>query len=165
MRARPPATAAHRPAGLRWCGCVPVRPRERRAVRRCAPPPPAPARERAPRRACRCARCGRRSWLTFAEKAVADSPHGEEVTRRGRIPLEALAQAQDEVIHRAGRGKYVVSPDTLEQILARDDLTRVLGQHLEDHRFLLGELLRLAVPGAGAERPEVDLVATEAQHC
>src|ERR1700740_301926 len=127
MRARPPATAAHRPAGRRRCGCVPAQPRERRAGRRCAPPPPAPARERAPRRACRCAPGGGRSWFAFGEKAVADSPHGEEVPGNGRIPLEALAQAQDEVIDRAGRGKYVVPPDTLEQILARDDLPGVLG--------------------------------------
>src|SRR5205814_471958 len=43
-------------------------------------------------------------------------------------------------------------------------LAALLGEHPEDHRLLLGELLRLAVPGAGAERAEVDFVVAEAQH-
>src|SRR5207249_8489945 len=77
---------------------------------------------------------------------------------------EALAQPEDEVVHGTGRGEHVVAPDALEQIFARDDLAGVLGEHLEDHRLLLGELLRLAVPGAGAERAEVDFVVAEAQH-
>src|SRR5256885_14223788 len=84
--------------------------------------------------------------------------------RAGGILLEALAQPQDEVVHGTGRGEHVVAPDALEQIFARDDLAGVLGEHLEDHRLLLGELLRLAVPGAGAERAEVDFVVAEAQH-
>ena len=82
----------------------------------------------------------------------------------GGIALEALAESQDEIVDRAGRGKHVVAPHPLEQVLARDDLAGVLGQHLEDHRLLLGELLRLAVPGTGAEGAEIDLVAAEAQH-
>jgi len=61
-------------------------------------------------------------------------------------------------------GEYVVAPDALEQILTRDDLPRLLREHLEDHGFLLGELLRLAVPGARAESAEVDFVAAKTQH-
>src|SRR4029077_5553589 len=111
----------------------------------------APATARAPRRACRCAAPDARSRLALGEEAVPDAPHGEEVARTGGVFLEALAQPQDEVVHGTGRGEHVVAPDALEQILARDDLAGVLGEHLEDHRLLLGKLLRLAVPGAGAE--------------
>src|SRR6202023_1751402 len=124
----------------------------------------APATARAPRRVCRCAALAARSRLALGEEAVPDAPDGEEVARPGGIFLEALAQPQDEVVHGAGRGEHVIAPDALEQILARDDLTGVLGEHLEDHRLLLGEFLRLAVPGAGAESAEVDFVAAEAQY-
>ena len=125
--------------------------------------PRLPQRERRGARA-DAQRGGRAHGSPSVEEAVADAPHGEEMPRVGRILLEALAQAQDEVVDRAGGGKHVVAPDPLEQVLARDDLAGVLGEHLEDHRFLLGELLRLAVPGARAEGAEVHFVAAEAQH-
>jgi len=40
----------------------------------------------------------------------------------------------------------------------------VLGEHLEDHGLLLGELLGLAIPAAGPEGAEVDLIAAEGEH-
>src|SRR5438045_7070366 len=103
-----------------------------------------------------------RSRLALREEAVADPPDGEEVARVGRILLETLAEPQDEVVDRAGRGKDVIAPHPLEQVLARNDLAGVLGEHLEDHRLLLGELLRVAVPGAGVEGAEIHLVAPKA---
>src|SRR5207249_4702927 len=86
----------------------------------------APARARAARRACRCAMAAARSRLALREEAVADPPDGEEVARVGRILLETLAEPQDEVVDRAGRGKDVIAPHPLEQVLARDDLAGVL---------------------------------------
>src|SRR6516162_11521162 len=115
-------------------------------------------------RACRHAMPPRRSRAALTEKAVTHAPHGEEVLRVRRIPLETLAQTQDEVVHGTGGGKHVVAPDALQQVLARDDLTGMLGEHLEDHRFLLGELLSLTVPGTGAKGAEIHLVAAETQH-
>src|SRR5262249_46933740 len=106
----------------------------------------------------------RRSRATLAEKAVPHSPYGEEVLRVRRILLEALAQAQDEVVHGTGGGKHVVAPDALEQVLARDDLTGVLGQYFEDHGLLLRELLRFAIPGTGAKGTKIHFVAAKAQH-
>src|SRR5947208_15809380 len=72
-----------------------------------------------------------RSRLALREEAVADPPDGEEVARVGRILLEALAEPQDEVVDRAGRGKDVIAPHPLEQVLARDDLAGVLREHLQ----------------------------------
>jgi hypothetical protein len=40
----------------------------------------------------------------------------------------------------------------------------MLRQHYQDHGFLFSELLRNAVPGAGAERPEINFVAGKLQH-
>src|SRR5579862_3446781 len=112
---------------------------------------------------CRCAAAAR-SWLTIRHEAIADAPHREEMAGTGAITLEAFAQPEDEVVDRARRREDVVSPDPLEQVLARDDLAGVLGEHLEDHRLLLGERLGLAIPPVRAKGAEVDFVAAEAQY-
>src|SRR5438552_1036839 len=71
------------------------------------------------RRACRCGVRRARSLLYLADEPVSDTPHGEEMARVGRITLETLAQPQNEIVHRARRGKHVVTPHALEQILER----------------------------------------------
>src|SRR5262249_52481749 len=134
----------------------PTQPAARRAASRSRPPRDGPATAPAPIPGCRCAAA---SWLALQHESIADTPDRQEVLRVRRVALEALAQSQDEVVHRPGRGKHIVTPDPLEQILARDDLARMLREHLQDHGFLFRQLLSDPVPRASAKGSEVDFVS------
>src|SRR5215216_7592072 len=85
------------------------------------------------------------------------------MTRRCGVALEALAQLQDEIVDRARGGEDVISPHPLEQILARDDLTRAFGEHLENHGFFFAQLLSCAIPRARAKRAEIHFIAPKTQ--
>ena len=94
--------------------------------------------------------------------APADTTHRILVVEDDPYLAAGLVEnlrAEGYTVDQAGDGRVA-----LEQILARDDLAGPLGQHLEDHRLLLGEFLGEAVPRTAAEGTEVDLVLAEAQH-
>src|SRR5690606_29586148 len=99
--------------------------------------------------------------LLLGREAVADASNRMEVQRRLGIALEALAQPHDEVVERARRRVHLVPPDAVEYLLARDDRPGMLGEHLEDHRLLVGQRVLAAVPRACVIRLEVDAVAAE----
>src|SRR5690606_32497286 len=80
--------------------------------------------------------------LPLGREAITDAAHGVEVRRFLRIALEALAQAHDEVVDRARRREYLVAPDAVEDLLARDDRAGPLRERFQDHRFLVRQHVR-----------------------
>src|ERR1700761_4305682 len=164
MRAPQVATKARRYGRPLQFGCAPTPPLEHPPALESARRHGWPATVQVPRHGFQYAAFDRSWRLTFSHESISHTPHGQEVLRVGRIALEALAQAQNEIVHGAGGGKHVVAPHLFQQILTRDDLTRVLCQYLEDHGFFFSELLRDTVPGAGAECAEINLVPSEMQH-
>src|SRR6185503_8149471 len=71
-----------------------------------------------------------RLWLHG--EAIADAADGVKVRGSFRVSLEAFAQAHDEVVDRTRRRKHLVSPDASEDLLARHDVARPVGEHAQD---------------------------------
>src|SRR3970040_2197438 len=105
----------------------------------------------------------RRSFRRRAREAIADAAHGMKVQRGFGVALETLAQANDEVIDRARRREHLVSPDAVEDVLARDDAALPLGEHLENHSLLVREAVLGAIPRTRMISLEIDVVALQAQ--
>src|SRR5271157_800523 len=80
--------------------------------------------------------CGRE----FVTRAV----HGHQISRRGGVRLQLLAQSENVIVHGA-RGRIVlIAPDLVEKLFARDDAARRRGQVLQQFELLRCQCYRLS---------------------
>src|SRR5262249_50621677 len=85
--------------------------------------------------------------LFLGYELITCTVNGPEVYRVSRILFQLLAQLEDMVIDRPGRGVMLISPDRIEQLLAGDHALRILQQILQDLELLGGQLDRFASAG------------------
>ena len=69
------------------------------------------------------------------DEAIAESVHGNNVLRLGRVGLDFLPQPGDVVVDRARHRGAVVPPDFVEQLIARNDFTPTPDQVAHDLEF------------------------------
>src|SRR5580698_4954103 len=75
---------------------------------------------------------------------VAHSMHGAEVRRVRGISLQLLSQLQNVIINRTSGGVVLISPDLIQQFVARNDTFRVLRQKFQRLKLLRGQENRLS---------------------
>src|SRR4051812_41312741 len=76
-------------------------------------------------------------------KFVADTPHGLHVARSLRVRFDLLAEPPDVDGDRPAVAGVRPIPNLVEQFVACEDLTRMLGQEFEQVEFAGGQLDRL----------------------
>src|SRR5271166_461624 len=96
-----------------------------------------------------------------ADELVAHAVRGAEVDGTGGVALQLLTQLQDMVVHSAGRGIILVSPNFVQQFVTADHPVGILHQKLQGLKFLRGQHYDLAVT-LNFHLLEVDRDAVEA---
>src|SRR5947209_279397 len=100
-----------------------------------------------------------RNFISACE-LVADAVDGDDVARVGGRVLDLLPQLRDVHINGARQRQPFITPDVVEQLVARDDLAAMLDEILQHL-----ELARAEFDGLAAlrrlERLEVDLNVSE----
>src|SRR6476661_2768966 len=99
------------------------------------------------------------SLFVLVAEAIADAAHREQVLGGARVPLELLPKVANVDIDGARVPVGGVSPDLLEEHLARLDPARRTGKRGEDLELDVGEVGALAAHGDDAAL-EVDLETT-----
>ena len=94
------------------------------------------------------------------EETVTDTANSKEMLGAGGVVFDVAAQADDEVVDRAGVGVFVDAPDLFEDLFAGDDLAFALGEVAEEvglHESEVGD----AVGGDKLEGVEADGAVVE----
>ena len=102
----------------------------------------------------------REPLLGIGEEAVADAADGGEVLRVCGVVFDITAEADDEVVNRAGVCVLVDTPHLFEDVFAGDDLAFAFGEEAEQVGLHHGEV-REPVRGDQFERIEVDGAVVE----
>jgi hypothetical protein len=71
---------------------------------------------------------------------MAGSVDGQNVLGRVRGAFDLLPEFRDEVVDRARGRELLVTPDLVQDLLARDDLSRVLPEVAQQVELARGEL-------------------------
>ena len=72
------------------------------------------------------------SQPTLNHQLVADAVHGQEVPGIVAVVAELLAQLHDHLVERARGAIVIVAPHVVKQAVARQDLTGMRGEELEE---------------------------------
>src|SRR5665811_921925 len=94
------------------------------------------------------------SCTTFPFKPVSHAPNGDDKPRRGRIFLDLFPETAN--VNRQRMAIAVRAPESLVEILPREDLARVFGEKLEQLEFARSEFDRCSI--------DRDLMRTRIDH-
>src|SRR6266550_6331380 len=104
------------------------------------------------------------SWRRRArlpDELISGTVHGEDVLGFVRRWFDFLPELGDEIVDGPRRGRLLVSPDLVQDLLARDDLAGVNDQIPQQIEFASGEVDALA-GAVRLMRPKVDLHVADA---
>src|SRR5260370_5207948 len=71
----------------------------------------------------------------LGQELVADTVHGSKMNRPRRIPFKFLTQSQNVVVDGASAGIVFVTPNFVQQFVARNATSRILSQELQSLEF------------------------------